>query len=132
MAAQSALRHQTKTWSEQGAARLPRWSQRGNKVSFLLLINCDFWCCLSRFYINVLLYQVSVLIKSSLGAIKGASCRVDSPYFCRTFSTAFRFWDSVAIFPFSFESFSSTFFKVISIFNSLNSFCCFHCSWITR
>ena len=41
-AAQNALRRQTKTSSEQGAARLPRWSQRGNKVSDLLVINSYF------------------------------------------------------------------------------------------
>lgn len=37
---QNAMRQQTKTRSEQGAARLPRWSQWGKKVSVLLLINC--------------------------------------------------------------------------------------------
>lgn len=42
MAAQNALRRQTKTSSEQGAARLQRWSQRGNKVSDLLVINSYF------------------------------------------------------------------------------------------
>ena len=42
VAAQDALRRQTKTSSEQGAARLPRWSQRGNKVSDLLVINSYF------------------------------------------------------------------------------------------
>lgn len=91
-----------------------------------------FLCCWSRFCINVLLYQVSVLFKSRLGDIEGASCRVDSRYFCLTFSTVLRLWDSVAIFSFPFKPFSSTFFAENSIFNSLISLWCFHCSWITR
>lgn len=38
-----------------------------------------FLCCWLRYYINVLLYQVSVLFKSSLGGVEGASSRVDRP-----------------------------------------------------
>lgn len=48
-------------------------SKRFARVKFLFL------CCWSRFYINVLLYQVSVLFKSSLDGVEGASSRVDSP-----------------------------------------------------
>ena len=44
-----------------------------------------FLCCWSRFYINGLLYQVSVLFKSSLGGVQRALCRVDSPYFVSNF-----------------------------------------------
>lgn len=50
IAAQSALRHQTKTSSEKGAARLPRWSQRGNKVSHLLVIN-SYFCAVDDVFI---------------------------------------------------------------------------------
>lgn len=38
-----------------------------------------FLCCWSRYYINVLLYQVSVLFKSSLSGVEGVSSRVDWP-----------------------------------------------------
>lgn len=50
MAAHSALRYQTKTSSEKGAARLPRWSQRVNKVSDLLVIN-SYFCAVDDVFI---------------------------------------------------------------------------------
>lgn len=89
-------------------------------------------CCWLRFYINVLLFQVFVLFKSSSDVLERVLSRVDLPYFCATFSMDLRFCDSVAIFSLPFEPFSSTFSKVKSIFIYLKSLCCFHCPLITR
>lgn len=57
-------------------------------------------CCRLRFYINVLLFQVFVLFKSSPDVLERVLSRVDLPYFCATFSMDLRFCDSVAIFSF--------------------------------